>query len=179
MRTSTDSPGRHSRPTDRHRPSTGKPLTPDRTPGRLAPMTIARFDRWLTVRDQIRERYLEVPFDVPATAGSIEVRLEVADPAAVIDLGCMAPSRWCGWSGGARRRFVVRPEQATPGFLPGLEAGTWQVVLGLHQLPADGVQVQVEIELDGSGEVGRSEERRVGEEERGGWEGAGEHKTRA
>src|SRR5690625_5593981 len=60
MRTSTDSPGRHSRPTDRHRPSTGKPLTPDRTPGRLAPMTIARFDRWLTVRDQIRERYLEV-----------------------------------------------------------------------------------------------------------------------
>ena len=116
-------------------------------------MTIARFDRWLTVRDQIRERYLEVPFDVPATAGSIEVRLEVADPAAVIDLGCMAPSRWCGWSGGARRRFVVRPEQATPGFLPGLEAGTWQVVLGLHQLPADGVQVQVEIELDGSGEV--------------------------
>src|SRR5699024_773323 len=62
------------RSTDRHRPSTGKPLTPDRTPGRLAPMTTARFDRRLTVRDQIRERYLEVPFDVPATASSIEVR---------------------------------------------------------------------------------------------------------
>ncbi|WP_022916830.1 CehA/McbA family metallohydrolase [Ruania albidiflava] len=116
-------------------------------------MTPARFDRRLSVDDQIRERYLEVPFEVPAGAGSIEVRLQVADPTAVIDLGCMAPSRWCGWAGGARRRFVVRPEEATPGFLPGLEPGTWQVVLGLHQLPLEGVQVQLEVELDGAGEV--------------------------
>ena len=110
-------------------------------------MSTARLDRRLTVEDQIRERYLRVPFDVPVGATDVEVRLTVDDPTAVIDLGCEAPSRWCGWAGAARQRFAVHPERATPGFLPGLEPGTWQVVLGLHQLPAAGVGVRVEVAL--------------------------------
>ena len=116
-------------------------------------MTLALLDRRLTVEDQIRARYLRLPFDVPAGASSVEVRFRADDPAAVIDLGCEAPSRWCGWAGGARQRFVVRAEQATPGFLPGVEAGTWHVVLGLHHLPAGGVQVRLEVETDSSATV--------------------------
>ncbi|HIZ36110.1 MAG TPA: CehA/McbA family metallohydrolase [Candidatus Ruania gallistercoris] len=116
-------------------------------------MTPARLDRLLTVDDQIRDRYLRVPFEVPPGAPGVEVQLTVADPAAVIDLGCEAPSRWCGWAGGARKSFVVRPEEATPGFLPGVEPGTWHLVLGLHQLPVQGVQVQVEVATDSTAEV--------------------------
>ncbi|WP_147916486.1 CehA/McbA family metallohydrolase [Ruania zhangjianzhongii] len=116
-------------------------------------MTPALLDRRLTVEDQIRARYLRVPFEVPAGGSSVAVRLRVTDPTAVIDLGCEAPSHWCGWAGGARQHFVVRAEEATPGFLPGVEPGTWHVVLGLHHLPAGGVQVRVEAEMDSSAPV--------------------------
>lgn len=76
-----------------------------------------------------------------------------SDPTAVIDRGCETPSRWCGWAGGARQRFVVRDGEATPGFLPGMEPGRWHVVLGLHHLPADGMQVRLEVETDSSAPV--------------------------
>src|SRR5699024_9492445 len=80
-------------------------------------------------------------------------RLRVQDSDAVIDLGCAAPQRWCGWAGAARTKFVISPERATPGFLPGLEPGTWHVVLGLHRIPATGVGMQVEPVLDEAAEL--------------------------
>ncbi|MGG5258201.1 CehA/McbA family metallohydrolase [Phycicoccus avicenniae] len=68
-------------------------------------------------------------------------------PSGVIDLGLTDPLGWRGWSGGARAVVEVAPEGATPGYLDrGLPAGTWEVVLGLHRLPAEGLEVEVRVE---------------------------------
>src|SRR5262249_2819326 len=51
----------------------------------------------------------------------------------------------------ARREFVITPQAATPGYLPGeLEAGTWQVMIGLYQLPPDGAEYRVTAEVSTS-----------------------------
>ncbi|WP_454856089.1 CehA/McbA family metallohydrolase [Promicromonospora soli] len=117
----------------------------------------------LSVDDQIENRYLEVPFELPAGgASALEVTLAYDRDAAVIDLGCRDPERWRGWSGGARSRFAITQGSAaapgpaaqsplavglaTPGYEPGeLVAGQWAVVLGLHGMPADPVDVTVTI----------------------------------
>ena len=63
---------------------------------------------------------------------------------AVLDLGCLGPHGFRGWSGGARNSFVITPGAATPGYLPGeLEAGTWRVMIGLHRVPPEGVAYRV------------------------------------
>ena len=65
-----------------------------------------------------------------------------------MDLGCLGPAGFRGWSGGARRSFVITPEAATPGYLPGeLEPGTWQVVIGLHRVPPEGADYRVTTEV--------------------------------
>lgn len=100
--------------------------------------------RRYSVDDQALERYPQLPFEVPAGASSFEVTLGFDRSRGVIDLGCegpegVFPQRWRGWSGGARDSFVITEGAATPGYLPGVGPGTWQVVLGLHQLapPSD------------------------------------------
>ncbi|MCX7668743.1 MAG: CehA/McbA family metallohydrolase, partial [Anaerolineae bacterium] len=46
------------------------------------------------------------------------------------------------------RSFVVgRPEETTPGYVPGpLQPGLWHVVFGLYQIRADGCEIELEIE---------------------------------
>lgn len=106
----------------------------------------------LSIDDQIENRYLEVPFELPPGGTSaLEVTLAYDRDTAVIDLGCRDPERWRGWSGGARSRFAITQGPAvqgaaTPGYEPGeLVAGRWAVVLGLHRMPADPVDVTVTI----------------------------------
>ncbi len=102
----------------------------------------------LTIDDQVAQRYHPVPVPVPAGAPSMSVRLSYDTTRGVVDLGCEGPAGWRGWSGGARDRFTITAREATPGYLPGeLESGTWHVVLGLHQLPADGLEVTVEVSI--------------------------------
>lgn len=102
----------------------------------------------VTLEDQAAQRYLKVPFQVPRGAASVEVRLIVKQPDAVIDLGCEGLDGWRGWSGGARDSFVLTPEAATPGYLPGpIDEGLWSVVLGLHALPAEGADIEVEVHI--------------------------------
>lgn len=111
-------------------------------------MTTTRITRRFTLEDQARGRYVRVPFRYRG-AGSFEVRLtyERQDGAAVVDLGCEGPDGWRGWSGGARESYVVTETDATPGYVGGsLDMGEWAVVLGLHRVPADGVDVVVEIQ---------------------------------
>lgn len=96
-------------------------------------------------QEQTDRRYYEVEVDL-VDAESVEVTLSYDRSAAVIDLGCADSQRWRGWSGGARSRFVIAPEAATPGYEPGsLPDGRWAVVLGLHQVPAEGVEVEVTV----------------------------------
>jgi hypothetical protein len=101
----------------------------------------------LSIDDQIENRYLEVPFELPARGVSaLEVTLAYDQDAAVIDLGCRDPERWRGWSGGARSRFAITPGGATPGYEPGeLVPGRWAVVLGPHGMPAEPIDVAVTV----------------------------------
>ena len=103
--------------------------------------------RW-TMTDRIASAWHYLPVEVPAGACGLRVELEYDRSAAVLDLGCTGPAGFRGWSGGARRSFVITPDAATPGYLGGeLEPGTWQVIIGIHQLPPEGVEYRLEAEV--------------------------------
>ncbi|MGH3879372.1 MAG: hypothetical protein ACRDSK_20280, partial [Actinophytocola sp.] len=55
--------------------------------------------RW-TRDDRAEDFWTRLPFEVPAGCAGIEAELAVADPDAVIDLGCEGAAGWRGWSGG-------------------------------------------------------------------------------
>src|ERR1700746_3082487 len=89
--------------------------------------------RW-TITDRIASAWHYLPVEVPAGSCGLRVELDYDRSAAVLDLGCMGPAGFRGWSGGARRSFVITAAAATPGYLCGeLEPGTWQVMIGIHQ----------------------------------------------
>jgi hypothetical protein len=103
--------------------------------------------RW-TLEDRFAAPWHYLPVEVrPGTAGlRVELEYERAE-GTVLDLGCLGPDGFRGWSGGARESFVITRDAATPGYLVGeLEAGLWQVVIGLHQIPPDGVPYRLTAE---------------------------------
>lgn len=109
-------------------------------------MSVVR-GRW-TPADRATSIYQYVPFEVPAGAAAVSVRLRYDRRRAVIDLGLFDPERFRGWSGSNKEGFVVNRERATPSYLPGpLPAGEWQVLLGLHRVADDGVDFELEIDL--------------------------------
>lgn len=111
--------------------------------------------------DKLANDYRYVPFTLPAPATRLHVsyRYAASLPAdaseqTVIDLGLFDPrgsefpgaAGFRGWSGGARSEFTITPTEATPGYLPGpLPAGTYQVLLGLYQIPPGGADYQIMI----------------------------------
>jgi hypothetical protein len=114
----------------------------------IATQTVHR-GRW-TRADRAAGIWPRLPFEVPARCAAVEVELEVAGPAAVIDLGCEGAAGWRGWSGGARTRYAITPDAATPGYLPGEpEPGLWHVIAGLHRVPESGVDYTVTVRTGG------------------------------
>jgi len=111
------------------------------------PRTTRHHGRW-TMTDRIASAWHYLPVEVPAGAYGLRVGLEYDRSAAVLDLGCAGPAGFRGWSGGARRSFVITTDAATPGYLSGEpEPGTWQVIIGIHQLPPPGVEYQLTAEV--------------------------------
>ena len=109
-------------------------------------MTVERHQIHVDLDLQATGRYLPLPFEVTGADAAVEVTLSYDRVGAVIDLGCEDPVRFRGWSGAARDRFAITSDAATPGYEPGpLPEGSWSVLLGLHQIPARGVDVQVTI----------------------------------
>lgn len=114
----------------------------------------------LTPADRAQGPYAQVPFEVPAGTTRIDVTLSYPKAAdCILDLGCADPrlgpfpsaEGFRGWSGGARDRFFVATDDATPGYVHGgIPAGTWAVLLGLHRVPAGGVEAAVTVTLDSS-----------------------------
>ncbi len=101
-----------------------------------------------TIEDRCESVWQYLPFEVPAGTDALRVELEYDTSAAVLDLGCFGPAGFRGWSGGARESFVIATETATPGYLPGRpEPGNWQVMLGLHRIPAAGAAYRVTAEV--------------------------------
>jgi PHP domain len=100
-----------------------------------------------TPEDRFASPWHYLPVEVAPGTAALRVELEHERAGAVLDLGCLGPSGFRGWSGGARRSFVITAESATPGYLPGeVEAGVWQVIIGLHVIPPDGVRYSVTAE---------------------------------
>ena len=97
-----------------------------------------------TLDDRAANVYQELLFDVPPGTTSWTVDLDFDRSAGVLDLGCIGPDGFRGWSGGSRDTFTVSADWATPGYLPGeLEPGTWRVLLGLHRVPPGGLDYRV------------------------------------
>lgn len=104
------------------------------------------------IRKQEEETYhLEIPFDMPENTEELHVEMDVhplGDGSATIDLGLKSPLRVQGWSGGARKRYFVGKEKATPGYLPGeLLPGRWAVLIGAYRVPDAGCRVTIKLTL--------------------------------
>lgn len=109
-------------------------------------MATIRTTLHLTHETQNTGRHVRVPFEVPAGTESLEVRISFDHEAGILDLGCDGAAGWRGWSGGARDHYVIRSDDATPGYVPGeLEEGEWSVIVGPHILKPGGLDVTVEI----------------------------------
>jgi hypothetical protein len=94
--------------------------------------------RW-TFEDRFASPWHYLPVEVPPGSREIRVELDYDRTASTLDLGCLGPAGFRGWSGGARRSFVISADGATPGYLPGeLEPGTWQVIIGIYRLRPEG-----------------------------------------
>src|SRR5579859_431907 len=103
--------------------------------------------RW-TLEDRFDSPWHYLPAEVPPGTGALRVEFDFDRAAGtVLDLGCLGPHGFRGWSGGARDSFVITADAATPGYLPGeIEAGTWQVIIGLHRVPPDGVRYRLTVQ---------------------------------
>ncbi|TCC19513.1 CehA/McbA family metallohydrolase [Kribbella speibonae] len=109
-------------------------------------MAVTSYRRRWTLDDRAESVWHSLPVDIPADCPGLLVTLTVPPvEGAVIDIGCEGAAGWRGWSGGARQTFAITPNAATPGYVAGeLEPGTWWVVLGLHRVPIEGVELLVE-----------------------------------
>jgi hypothetical protein len=107
--------------------------------------------------DRAEQQIRSIAVEVPHAATALEVELEyAAAPGVVLDLGLEGPSGYAGWSGGARSRLVVSAGWATPGYLPQpVEPGVWQVLIGLHRVPRNGVEMELTVRTVGMDEVER------------------------
>jgi hypothetical protein len=106
------------------------------------------------------DRWVEVPFDVPAGVRRISVEIGHdryprlgASVRNVMDLGIFGPDSGAagfrGWSGGARARFTLAATDATPGYLPGpIQPGRWRVVLGPVALSPFGMAWWLRVALE-------------------------------
>jgi hypothetical protein len=99
--------------------------------------------RW-TLEDRFAGPWHYLPVEVPAGCRELRIELDYDRAGATLDLGCLGAAGFRGWSGGARSSFVISADYATPGYLPGdLEPGTWQVIIGIYQVPLEGTRYQV------------------------------------
>jgi len=89
-----------------------------------------------------------LPVEVPPGTSGLRVELDYDRSAGVLDLGCLGPGGFRGWSGSARDSYVITPDGATPGYLPGeLEPGLWQVIIGTHRIPPGGLRYRLTAEV--------------------------------
>ncbi|RZU76232.1 putative metal-dependent phosphoesterase TrpH [Micromonospora kangleipakensis] len=106
--------------------------------------------RW-TLRDRAEDVLRALPVTVAPGTAALTVRLDYPRAAGVLDLGCVGPAGFRGWSGGARDGYTITADWATPGYLPGeLEPGEWQVLLRLHRIPPEGLDFEVTATTSGT-----------------------------
>ncbi|MFJ4582137.1 CehA/McbA family metallohydrolase [Streptomyces echinatus] len=104
--------------------------------------------------------YVYLPVDIPPGTAELKVSYTYDRPAVppgvpgnALDIGLfdergteLGGRGFRGWSGGARTEFFVRPDEATPGYLPGpLNPGTWHIVLGPYTVAPQGLSYEVTV----------------------------------
>ncbi len=100
------------------------------------------------MEDQFASPWHYLPVEVRPGAYALRVELDYDRSAGVLDLGCLGPHGFRGWSGGARDSYVVAPDEATPGYLPGeVEPGLWHVIIGIYRLPPEGLRYRLTAEV--------------------------------
>jgi hypothetical protein len=105
-----------------------------------------RAGRW-TVDDQVVSPWHYVEVEVPPGTRALRVEVRYDREAGVLDLGCLGPEGFRGWSGGARDGFTIGAGGATPGYLPGEpEPGRWQVIVGPYRVPPGGLEWELTAE---------------------------------
>src|SRR3984885_8784467 len=108
-------------------------------------VTIRHSGQW-TLEDRFASPWQYLPVEVPDGAWGLRAELEYERSGAVMDLGCIGAGGFRGWSGGARRSFVLTPAAATPGSLPGeLEPAPWLVMIGRHRVRPGGADYQLPV----------------------------------
>jgi hypothetical protein len=107
-----------------------------------------RHEGWWTPEDRFCSPWHYLPVEIGAGTRALRVEFEYDRSwGAVLDLGCLGPAGFRGWSGSARRSFTIGVDAATPGYLPGeLEPGLWQVMIGTHWIPPRGVEFRLTAE---------------------------------
>ena len=119
----------------------------------------------LSPADKANSAYVLLPFDVPEGVARLEVSYSFSDdrpggflqqPGNLLDIGLFDPRGseflsargFRGWSGSARREFVLGAGEATPGYLPGpILPGRWEIVLGLVRILPEGCDYGVTVQL--------------------------------
>ncbi len=105
-----------------------------------------------TIEDLITSTWHYLPVEVGPGTSALRVTLSyprAAAGGAVLDLGCLGPEGFRGWSGGARSSFVIMADGATPGYQPGeISPGLWRVIIGLHRVPAEGAGFEVTADVE-------------------------------
>lgn len=110
-------------------------------------MTLSVHDGTWQPKDRSQQLYRSFPFEVPRGTAEIRINLIYTKAAGqALDLGLFDPDGFRGWSGSARANIVVRDGSSTPGYVTGpIQAGTWQVELGLHRIPPGGLPYRLEV----------------------------------
>ncbi|MGW7467172.1 CehA/McbA family metallohydrolase [Streptomyces xantholiticus] len=106
--------------------------------------------------------YVYLPVEVPGGVREIRVSYVYEKPAVpagtagnALDIGIfdergtgLGGEGFRGWSGGARKEFFIRADEATPGYIPGpVRAGTWYVALGPYTVAPQGLAYEVTVTL--------------------------------
>ncbi len=106
--------------------------------------------------------FVYLPVEIPSGVREIEVSYSYDKPEVpegtqgnALDIGmfdergtALGGRGFRGWSGGARDRFAISAEKATPGYVAGpVRAGTWHVVLGPYTVAPQGMSYEVTITL--------------------------------
>ncbi len=123
----------------------------------MSTRTLLAVDLPFGLEDRAEEQIRPISFDLPDGVLAVEVELaHPADGTTVLDLGLEGPGGYVGWSGGARRTFVVSERWSTPGYLPmPMTGGEWHVLLGLHRVHRDGVVARLEVRAVTAADVAR------------------------
>lgn len=127
-----------------------------------------------TAGPEKRGGYLFLPFEVPPRIGRIDVQFEYSDRIGsepdetegnTVDIDIYDPRSsgrladgFRGGSGSSRTEFSIGLDDAMPGYMSGpIQAGTWQISLGLYKVWRNGCHYKVMVRLtsDETGQTGQ------------------------